>query len=295
MHNDTKKIREYFQSLSPEQIEEINRKNDEQHTQQSESFIEHYQHESCYLCGKPFKSLSKGTPCIHWLLRRCKFKKKDFQLIYNNYGYGNIEAFLRWCANQERMMGNINDLVEEKGVKKVISTTIKWKNIEWTFDCSKNDYMGHKGTKTDFPHYHFQMRIDNRPFIDFSDFHVPFRDDDLFNIDLKLEQGDWFKHNYGAIGAGMQDAMDIEPAHLLEQMSAADEENGTYHLQTILQGKEGGIPGERIQECIDEQKRTGKPMALIFKERLSDIADVKTIISPADSVPDIASRTERKR
>ncbi|PCJ21870.1 MAG: hypothetical protein COA96_15055 [SAR86 cluster bacterium] len=295
MQRDTSKIREYFKSLSPEEVEEINSKNEIQHKEQVEAFLEFYGSDACYLCGKPFKAISKNEPCLHWLLRRCKFRKKDFPKIYENFSYGNIEAFLRWCANQERHMGNINDLIEEKSDRKVISTTIKWKNIEWTFDCSNNDYSGHKGTRHEYPHYHFQMRIDGRPFISFGDFHIPFTEDDLFNLDLKQEQSDWFKHNYGATGSGMQDAMDIQPEDLLEQMIMADEEDGTYNLQTIVEAKNGVIPGDILQECINEQKRSGKTMAAIMKEKLSGVADVKTIISPADSVPEIAKRTERKR
>ena len=292
---NTEEIRRFFESLSPEQIEELNRKNDEQHQQQADAFRESYAEDRCYLCGKPLKTISAKWPCLHWLLRQCKFKKKDFPKVYAKYSYTNIAAFLRWCANQERLLGNINDLVDEKPDRKVFCYTVKWKNIEWTFDCSKSDFTGHGGTNSNFPHYHLQMRIDGRPFIDFGNFHIPFTDEDLFNLQLVQEQGDWFKHGFGAIGSGMQEAMDIDPELALQHMENADESEATYHLSTMIEAIDKPIPGELLEEIRAESQATGRSMSQIAKERLEGIANISTIITPADSVPDIASRTDRKR
>jgi hypothetical protein len=295
VNHDTEKYRRIFENMSPEEIEEMNRKNDEEHQMQAEAFKAGYEKDICYLCGKPFKTISKENPCLHWLLRQCKFKKKDFPKIYAKYGYGNLAAFIRWCANQERLLSSINDLEEEKSDRKILSYTVKWKNIEWTFDCSKNDFKGHEGTTIDFPHYHFQMRIDGRQFINFNDFHVPFTDEDVFVLKNSLDQGDWFKQNFGAIGSGMQDAITIDPDLALEHMSNAQEIDATYHLSTMIEAIDKPIPGELIDEIRRESLETGKSMTLIAKEKLKGIAVVKTSISPADSIPDIASRTEHQR
>jgi len=295
VQHNTEKYRQIFESMSPEEIEEMNRKNDEEHQRQAAAFKAGYEKGICYLCDKPFKTVSKDNPCLHWLLRQCKFKKKDFPKIYAKYGYGNIAAFIRWCANQERLLSSINDLEEEKSDRKVLSYTVKWKNIEWTFDCSKNDFSGHEGTSIDFPHYHFQMRIDGRQFINFNDYHVPFTDEDVFVLKNSLEQGDWFKQNFGAIGSGMQEAVSIDQELALEYMTNADEDNAAYHLSTMIEAIDKPIPGELINEIRQESLETGKSMTLIAKEKLKDIAVVKTVISPADSIPDIASRTEHKR
>jgi hypothetical protein len=281
--------------MSPEEIEEMNRKNDEEHQRQAAAFKAGYEQGICYLCEKPFKTISKDNPCLHWLLRQCKFKKKDFPKVYSKYGYGNIAAFIRWCANQERLISSINDLEEEKSDRKILSYTVKWNNIEWTFDCSKNDFSGHKGTSIDYPHYHFQMRIDGKQFINFNDFHVPFTDQDIFVLKNSLEQGDWFKQDFGAIGSGMQEAISIDPELALEHMSNAEEDDATYHLSTMIEAIDKPIPGELIDEIRQESINTGKSMTLIAKEKLKDIAVVKTVISPAESIPDIASRTEHKR
>jgi hypothetical protein len=296
VQHDTKKYRQIFESKSPEEIEEMNQLNDEEHQRQAESFKTGYEKGICYLCNKPFKTISNNDPCLHWLLRQCRFKKKDFPKIYEKYGYGNIAAFIRWCANQERLLSNINDLEDEKSDRKVLSYTVKWKNIEWTFDCSKNDFEGHKGTSIDYPHYHFQMRIDGRQFINFNDFHVPFTDQDLFVLKNSVEQGDWFKQNFGAIGSGMQEAVSVELVDILEHTTRSDnEDEATYHLSTMIDASDNPITGDEIYEIQQEVERTGKTFAYVAQKKLKERAKVQTVISPADSIPDIASRTEHKR
>ncbi|MGX9419299.1 hypothetical protein ACWU4D_18385 [Vibrio sp. WJH972] len=296
MQHDTEKYREIFEKMSSEEIEEMNRLNDDEHQRQAEGFKAGYERGVCYLCNKPFKTISKDVPCLHWLLRQCKFKKKDFPKIYAKYGYGNIAAFIRWCANQERMLSNINDLEEEKADRKILSYTVKWKNIEWTFDCSKNDFEGHYGTSIDYPHFHFQMRIDGRQFINFNDFHVPFNDHDLFVLKNSVEQGDWFKQNFGSIGSGMQEAVSVEPKDIIEHATRSEnEDEATYHFSTMIDARDNPISGEEIYEIQTEAERTGKSFAYVAQKRLKDRAKVQTSVSPADSIPDIASRTEHKR
>ena len=296
MQHDTEKYRKIFESMSPEEIEEMNRKNDAEHQRQAAEFKAGYEKEICYLCGKPFKTISRENPCLHWLLRQCKFKKKDFPKIYAKYGYGNIAAFIRWCANQERLLSSINDLEEEKSERKVLSYTVKWKNIEWTFDCSKNDFAGHQGKSIDYPHYHFQMKVDGQQFINFNDFHVPFTDQDIFVLKNSMEQSDWFKQDFGTIGSGMQQAVSIDLDDILEHTGRSEnEEEATYHFSTMIDASDNPISGDEIYNIQQEAERTGKSFAYVAQNRLKERAKVQTVISPADSIPDIASRTEHKR
>ena len=296
MQQNTEKYRSVFEKMSSEKIEEINRLNDDEHQRQAEAFRAGYQKGICYLCNKSFKTISKDDPCLHWLLRQCKFKKKDFPKIYKKFGYVNIAAFIRWCANQDRLMSNINDLEDERSDRKILSYTVKWKNIEWTFDCSKNDFEGHMGTSIDYPHYHFQMRIDGRQFINFNDFHIPFSDYDLFILKNTIEQGEWFKHDFGAIGSGMQDAVSLDFNDILEHSSRLDnEDEATYNFSTIIDAINNPISGEEIYQIQLEAERTGKSFASIAQKQLKDRVKLETIISPADSIPNIASRTEHKR
>jgi hypothetical protein len=287
-------IRKFFESLTPDEIKKNNEKNYSEHIRQAAIFREGYKHDFCYLCGKPFKTISHSVPCIHWLLRRCKFKKKDFPRVFQIYSYHNIAAFLRWCANQEKFLSNINDLVEEKDGKKILSYSIRWKNIEWTFDCSISDYSGHPGTGADFPHYHFQMRIDGNPFIDFSDFHIHFTDEDLFNLTAIHEK--CLYQDFGSIGAGMQEAINAPLEKVLELASSTENENeATYHFSTMIDASDNPISGEEIWEIQQEANRTGKSFALIAQQRLQGRARVQTVISPAESIPAIASRTKHKK
>ncbi|MDM8521833.1 hypothetical protein QUF80_00530 [Desulfococcaceae bacterium HSG8] len=48
-------------------------------------------------------------------------------------------------------------------------------------------------------------------------------------------------------------------------------------------------------EIQQEAERAGKSFALIAQQRLKGRAKVRTVISPADSIPDIAKRTVHKR
>jgi len=295
MKYDYKEVEKFFLSTPPEKIEELNKAQAEQHKRQTTEFKEAYEKEMCYLCGKSFKIIDHNKPCLHWLLRRAKFKKKDFPKIFDKYGYYNIAAFLRWCANQERFISNINDLIEEKAINKILSYTIKWKNIEWTFDCSLNDFNGHSGTATDFPHYHFQMRIDEKQFINFNDFHIPFKDEDLFSLTISMNENTFFRQDFGNIGTGMQEAVDIDPERLIEHLENTPEEDATYHLSTLIEAIDKPIPGKILDEIRNESRKSGKSMALIAKEKLEGIANVTTIIEPAENIPDIAKRTKRKK
>lgn len=113
----------------------------------------------CYICGNPLATMDRGDPCVHWLLRRGKFKKRDFPLVCARFDFSRVSAYARWCANMERPLANINDLDERRGGRKVFEFTARWKDVEWTFDCSENDYLGHGGAHSNFPHYHMQPRI----------------------------------------------------------------------------------------------------------------------------------------
>lgn len=295
MQQDTEKYSRAFEGMSAEKIEDLNRLNEEEHQRQVEAFIAGYKQDTCYLCKQPFKTMSRNNPCLHWLLRQCKFKKKDFPEIYKKYGYGSIAAFIRWCANQERFLSNINDLEDEKSDRKILSYTVKWKNIEWTFDCSKKDFEGHAGMHIDYPHYHFQMRIDGKPFINFNDFHPPFHDHDLFVLKSSMEQSELFKHDFGAIGSGMQDAMSFESDDILEHTSRSDEDEATYLFSTMIDATDNPISGEELYQIQLEAERTGKSLTFLLQKRLNKRVKVQTFISPADSIPNIASRTEHKR
>lgn len=280
--------------MSQQELDSWNGMNDAEHLVLHKSFIDNYHKEHCYLCDKDFKTISKEDPCVHWLLRRGKFKNKDIVLITKKFGYHNICAYLRWCANAERVAANINDLKDEAPEGKVLSSTIRWKNIEWSFDCSPNDLAGHGNSNSDFPHYHFQMRIDGRQFINFNDYHLPFSDVDIFIMRLSKKPG--FNTNYGVHGVGMQDAMSMDPNDIVNHTSATDVEGeAVFNIQTMMTSPGKPMKGEDIYAAYKESKRTGRTMASIFREKFEgDDVYIETIVSPSETVPKITPRTEHK-
>ena len=290
---DPDRAKAFIRSLTPEQIKEGNRHDHEEHERQVSEFRKAYKEGRCYLCGEPFDQMRSGHPCTHWLLRRCRFKKKDLLSIAERYDYHNIAAFLRWCANEESLLRNINDLESEKSDRKIISYTVKWKNIDWTFDCTENDMRGHGTGPSSHPHYHFQMRIDSRQFINFNEFHVPLSDRDLFHLSLRGEAK--IHHSFGSAGSGMQEAVSVDPDLLLEHVSpTTNEDEAAYHFSTVIEATDKPLSGDEINEIIEEAKRSNKSFAFIAKQRLQGRANIQTIISPTDSIPDIVSRTEHK-
>jgi hypothetical protein len=170
-----KNFAKFLESLPEEQRVHGNEVDRRAAEEEYQIFLEHFAKGSCYLCLKPLASFSKKSPCLHWLLNPKGFKKKDFPAIAKRYGYFQIQSFLRWVANRDDFARNINDLPEEGTDGKLFEVTIKYKRLEWAFSCAESDYEGHATSQhAKHQHYHFQMRIDRRPFINYSDFHLPF-------------------------------------------------------------------------------------------------------------------------
>jgi len=201
-------FKEQMKGLSQEESRAHFEEQREQYDEQYADFIEHYHKDECYLCGKPLAEISKANPCLHWLLRRCKFKKKDLSKFFERFDFYSVAAYLRWVANAEVGSRDINNLKDEDRELKTFETSIKWKNIEWTLDCSKNDLAGHEGSKANFPHWHFQMQVDRNQFINFHDFHIPFSKDDQLKIVLENDPDSGFIHSFGPGKQSMQEPMD---------------------------------------------------------------------------------------
>lgn len=288
-----KQYSKFIESMPQEQKNKLTQQTFEQHEEEHQRFKEAYDKDECYLCGKNFKTHSSKNPCLHWLLRRCKFKKKDFPLLTQKYDYHQINMYLRWVANAEYYQKNINDMKDERSEKKVFQTTIRWKNIEWSFECSENDFKGHSGA-INYPHYHFQMMVDKRIFINYNGFHNRFSQQDLSYLYAIYYDG--FKPVYGVNGSGMEDAMSMNPEDLLERFSigeVGEENDGAFHTQSIISNPDG-IDVDLIQDLIDESRRTKKSFTNMLHEKLSDDTKVATVITPSERVPEIAKRTEHK-
>ena len=286
----------HFASMTSKEREVISERGIKKHIEEHKKFRDAFLREECYLCGKPLAIVEEKSPCAHWLLQPGKFKKRSFPEIFNRFGYDNLDCYLRWVANEERDFSSINDLAEEKADRKIFQYTIKWKNIEWTFDCANSDFKGHGGEHSNFPHYHFQMRIGDRQFINFSDFHIPFFEYDLLILSLEHGYPDLFVRWSGPGGAGMQDAINIDPETIVKGTSLAeDEDKAVYRIQALVDNSEGIISVDVLQELREESKRNGRLLSHLIQQRFGDRVNINILVSPADSVPKIARRIPRKR
>jgi hypothetical protein len=93
----------------------------------------------------------------------------------------------------------------------------------------------------------------------------------------------------------MQEAISVEPQLIVEHTTPTmNEDEATHHLSTMINATDQPLSGDEIFEIIQEAKRTNKSLAFVAKQRLKDRAHIQTVVSPADSIPDIASRTKHK-
>ena len=287
------KAQNFLEKLPTNYINQMNKKTFEDTDKEYKEFQEQLKKGQCYLCSETINSFVENKPCQHWLLRPAGFDKKHFPLVYKTFNFFRIEAYLRWIANSEILAGNINDLVEETNSKKLFEHTIKYKNFEWSFSCSSEDLSGHKlSFSGQFPHYHFQMRIDGQPFIDYANFHISFTDEDFFHLPMMLGMVDKAKYTHGA---GMQEMMSIDPETLLNSMQkATDETNGVYNVQTLVHAEPGKtLSGDEIADLFKKSKELNIPVAKLIKE-LKNVGSAKSFIMPGSRVPRQAGRKKGK-
>lgn len=294
------KFNEYLNSIP---LDELQKKNEEElgKTQRDfEEFCAALAQGNCSFCGYSLTHFSERKPCFHWLLYQARgFKpRKHFRLLYEQKSYHQINPYLRWAANAESPVRNINDLAEDRPRGKVIEETIKYKNIEWSFSCSEGCLRGgrHKNSRGEpVPHYHFQMKLNGNVIISYGQFHIPFSDYDHFCF--AVARGEFDRLRGGHIeGVGMQGLYEhMTPEELLNAMIAADDEDtAQFRTQTLVTADEGTtISRSDLADLFEEHKRTKVPMAKLM-QRLKNVS-AQTYITPGPGVPEIAARKPNRR
>lgn len=288
-----KNFNKILNKISPEEIQRENKKHLAESEEDFKKLKESLLIGKCSYCGYDLTHFSVNKPCFHWLLKPKGFKNKHFPLIYKELSFHEMESYLRWVANCESPIKNINDLEIEKSSSKIIEETIKYKNLEWSFSCSKSDMTGHKDAYGDgkLPHFHFQMKVDGNVVINYGGFHIPFNDYDEFCFAAK--RGEFEKIKACHIhGAGMQTMFDRSPEELLDIMKKApgdDESRQQFNISTIITADEGTtISGNDLADIIIEHNNTGVPIAKLIK-KLKNVT-ATSLISPGSGVPEIANR-----
>lgn len=289
------KFNKFLNSLPFEKIKFKNEKEIKKAKKDFEKLKDGLSRGMCSFCGYSLAHFSVNKPCFHWLLKPNGFKKKHFPILFKEKSYNQIDAYLRWVANCDKYIQNINDLKEEKSSNKFIETTIIYKNLEWSFSCSHSDLEGHKNKhKGRLPHYHFQMKVDDNVIINYAGFHIPFSDYDEFCFAVERNDFDRLKsiHTHGA---GMQSLKDnLTPEELVDGLKyTEDESNAQLNTNILIMAEKGStISGEEITKLLEEREKTGVSMAkLAYK--LKNV-NIQIFISPGPAVPKIASRKPRK-
>ncbi len=282
--------------MSPQERNSVSDESIQQTAAEYMEFLATFQTGRCYICGKPLSSFSKKAPCLHWLLKPNGFKKKDLMEIANHFGFFQIQTYLRWVANTDGFAKHINDLQDDGSGTKLLELTIRYRNLKWSFSCAESDYRGHQTSQhAKYPHYHFQMRIDDRPFINYSDFHVPFKEDDILSLEVKRRLPHIIKHNF-PYGEGMADVLndDTVEALVTHSMHTDAEDDASLHLDTIVMAEEGTtIRGEDLYEIIREAKAKGVTMSSLMHK----LPNVRTriLVTPGPGVVEQTPRTGRKK
>lgn len=292
-----KDLKKFIESIPQEEIDKQTKLQEENNERVYKEFIDALKINKCSLCGGQINSFEESTPCFHWFTYPSGIKKKHFEkYLEKPIGFFQLDSYLRWLANTEKLFGNINDLKGETSKTSFLETTIRYKNIEWSFSIGHTDKEGHPSRQVgSVPHFHIQMIVDNRIFIKFSDFHIKFTDGNLFTLELLEQAGDRVKLGH-SFGYGLGIIEDEEKLEYIESLmtSTEDAENASFNRQTIIEMPEGQtMSGEQIQKAIEESKRTKRPIGKILQEYFKDAKGV-TIIVPGDGVPEMKKRSGKK-
>ena len=278
-----------MKTLTPEKIEHENNKMFTEYKEAYSDFREKFDKGVCCYCSKSIKTFSKTKPCLHWFLRPKGVKKKHINDALIEYGYYGVDTYLRWVANTEVELRNINDINTDE--TKLINHTIKYNNFEWSFSCAFSDLKGHG--KSNYPHFHFQFRIDKKQFVNFNDFHIPFIEHDLWRLGMQNQKEIPYQYNQG-YGMGINDILNDEVIEevMNEAILSDNEENAMFDTGTLIMAKPGEtISGSDLLDLMKESKETGIPMSRLGTK----LGSVETYVSEGKGVVEQASRTKTNR
>lgn len=287
-----------LEELTYEERDRISQDNVNRTLEEYSRFKECFLIGHCYLCEHPLTSFSKKRPCLHWFLKPKGFKKKDIKSVAENYGFFQIQTYLRWVANTNGIAKHINDYDEESSKTKIIELTIRHQKIEWSFSCGESDYQGHPTSQhSKHPHYHLQMYVNHRPLIDFNDFHLPLHDNDILSIELKRKLPNIVKHKFPG-GEGMSDVLNDQTTEALinDGQAAENEDDADLHLDTLIMADEGTtINGDDLYKIFQEAKAKKVTVASLIHKLPIKNTSTQVYVTPGPSVVEQAHRTSRNK
>jgi len=212
-----------------------------------------------------------------------------------------LESYLRWIANTENFISNVNDLNMDKQNDAIINITIRYKDLEWSLYMSQSDYDGHDDKHSGAsPHYHVQILRCNLPYLDFSQSHVKLSDEDLFNMELEKQNAGLFRIDHTTYGEGFSELERFDDStvqHLDAILKTTDNPSeATINRTTIIQSSiDNPITDEMIREAISTNKETHEPIGRILERMAGPGTQTKTILSLPDERLQIKTRKKRKK
>ncbi len=267
-----------------------------------ELFQKDFENGFCSFCQKPLKNFNRERPCFHWFLKPTSIKKSDIEGVLKKIGFFKVNIYLRWVANSEQPLVNINDF-ESDDKSKIIEESIIWKRLKWSFSCSKTDFQGHVGKQAaSHPHFHFAMSQDGRPFISLNNFHIPFTENDLKIFEIDQQNSNKLGHfGKGSAGInsffeGLKDGENLK-RFLSSSNPPKDPQKAQVRMSTLIMPEEGKtISGEDIRKIYKkaEEENTSVAYQISKADALAN-AEKTTYITPGDAVPEIHKRPRRKK
>lgn len=264
-------------------------------------FVRLHERGRCALCNHSESSVIDSQPCLHWLLLPDGIKKSQLVRYLNGeVSLLRLESYLRWIANTESFISNVNDLDMDKQNEAIINVTIRYKNLEWSLYMSQSDYDGHDDKRSGTgPHYHVQILRDNMPYLDFSQSHVKLSTDDLFNMELERQNKGLFMIDHNTYGEGFSELERIADSsvyNLDEMLETTDNPSeAMINRTTLIQSSEDNpITGEMISKAISINKETHEPIGRILTSMASPGTQIQTILSLPEERLQIKTRKKRK-
>lgn len=250
----------------------------------------------CSVCKGDLTSYARHQPCIHWLLKPEGFEKSDFLKITSRFSMRQIEHYIRRVANQDGFAKNINDLRDE-GCGRLVELTVKYKDLEWAISCAQSDYDGHQSENEDSKksHYHFQMRVDQKRYIDYADFHIPLHRSDVLMMEAERSAPGYITQPHVG-GEGMRDVFTEKNIEQLAIFGKAAEKtsDGLVKFDHIVTAEKGRpMRAEDVLAAAREAHAQGIPAT----ESLRKLPNVRvvTIAKPGPGVVHQAVRGRRGR
>lgn len=297
----SKYLRGLLKSIPKSKIDYENKKQEEEAKEIYKKFITNFNRGKCYFCCHSLNSFVKNDPCFHWLLLPDGIVKKDLiNYLSSGISFYRLESYLRWVANVDFFIGNINDLEQDKPNNDFIIETIKYKNIEWTLHIGLTDLEGHERSAiANKPHYHIQILKNDKSYVKFNDVHIPLSDHDLFTFECSKQAGDIFKisHAYGEGISLLEEAARDGWLDKFDEISKNidDPSKATIHRSTMI----STLPGKKISsdllaDAIEESQKTKEPIGRILS-RLDSELQIETILEPSENIPEMKKRSQRKK